>query len=236
MRLGVLAAGRHTLGTRGRRWLVVVTLLLGAAAAVAVAAATPPSERTFASISGPAQLLMSATVPFLGVLLVNELRDPVSRREVLSTVAAAVGLALLIAAFGVLVCAIVTALVPSTGSAGRWENAGVVALGSLLVQGTAQLVGTGLGLLLRRRPALACLATIVLPLGLWRLFGAVDVLRPLQAWSTPYPSAQHLLSGELSAANWAQWLVVLAVWGVGLNALGVARATRPSHNWSHETH
>ena len=29
----------------------------------------------------------------------------------------------------------------------------------------------------------------------------------------------------MSATAWAQWLVVLAIWGAGLNALGVARAT-----------
>ena len=136
------------------------------------------------------------------------------------------GLALLIAAFGVLVCAAVTMIAPSTAGGGRWENAGMVAIGSLLAQGTAQLVGTGLGLLLRR-PVIACLATIVLPLGLWWLFGAVDVLRPVQAWTTPYPSAQHLLSGAMSPVNWAQWLVVLAIWGAGLNALGCLRASRP---------
>ena len=139
--------------------------------------------------------------------------------------ATAVGLALLIAAFGVLVCAAVTMIAPSTASVGRWENAGMVAIGGLLTQATAQLAGTGLGLVLRR-PVIACVATIVLPLGLWWLFGAVDVLRPVQPWTTPYPSAQHLLSGAMTPVNWAQWLVVLAIWGVGLNALGCLRASR----------
>ena len=226
--MSALAAGSRALATRGRRWLVVITLLLGVVAAAAVAAATPPSERTFASISGPAQLLMSATVPILGVLLVAGLRRPTRPAAILSTVAAAVVLALLIAAFGVAVCASATAIVPSEAGADRWQNAGVVAVGSLLVQGVAQLVGTGFGLLLQRRPAMACLATIVLPLGLWRLLGALDAVRPLQAWLTPYPSAQHLLSGEMSSTNWAQWLVMLTIWGVGLNALGAARASRRS--------
>jgi hypothetical protein len=170
---------------------------------------------------------MSVTVPFLGVLLVAELQRPARAESVLVTVTAAVGLAVLIAALGVLVCAAVTAVLPSTASAGRWENAGVVAVGSLLVQGLAQLVGTGLGLLLRRK-VIACAATIVLPLGLWLLSQAIGPLRPVGSWTTPYPSAQHLLSGEITPTGWAQWLVVLAIWGVALNAFGITRAASVS--------
>lgn len=204
---------------------MVTTLLLGILAAVAVGAGSPPAERTFVTVSGPAQLLMSVTVPFLGVLLVTRLQRPTRVKSVLSTVTAAVVIALLIAALGGLVCAAVTAAASSTTSAGRWENAGVVAVGSLMVQGLAQLVGTGLGLLLRR-PVIACFATIVLPLGLWLVFESIEALRPVQDWTTPYPSAQHLLSGEISATAWAQWVVVLAIWGIALNAFGTAKASQ----------
>ena len=140
-------------------------------------------------------------------------------------IAGALRPALLIAVVGVLICAVVTALAPSTAAEGRWANAGMVVLGSLLVQGVAQLVGTGMGLLIRR-PILAYAATIVLPLGLWRLCGSVAALQPAQAWLTPLPSVQHLLAGEMSPVRWAQWLTVLAIWGVGLNALGLARVSR----------
>jgi hypothetical protein len=93
-------------------------------------------------------------------------------------------------------------------------------VGSVLVQVVAQLVGTGLGLLLRSS-VIAFLASIVLPLGLWFVLGGVDVLRPAQAF-TPYATVQNLLSGEMSAVKWAQWLIVLLIWGVGLNAAGAA--------------
>ncbi|HSU34477.1 MAG TPA: hypothetical protein VLJ88_02345 [Propionibacteriaceae bacterium] len=52
---------------------------------------------------------------------------------------------------------------------------------------------------------LACLATIVVPLGLWFVLGLVPALRPAQAWLTTFPSVQHLLSGEMSPVRWAQW-------------------------------
>lgn len=58
--------------------------------------------------------------------LANILRtDMHAHRPLLAdtTMAAAVGLAVLIAAYGVLVCAVATAVLPSTASGGRWENA-----------------------------------------------------------------------------------------------------------------
>jgi hypothetical protein len=210
---------------RGPGAIVAVTVLLGLSAAVAVAAGTDPAGRTFAAVSEPTHSLMSVTVAFLGVVAVGRLHPPVGPAPVLSTVGNALVLAMPLAGFGVLVSVVATAAFPSTATGGRWSGAGAVVLGSFLVQGVALLVGTGLGLLIRR-PVLACLATIVLPLGLWWLLGTVGVLRPAQAWLTPFPSVQHLLSGSMSATNWAEWLVVLAIWGVGLNALGILGATR----------
>lgn len=35
-----------------------------------------------------------------------------------------------------------------------------------------------------------------------------------------------LLSGEMSMLRWVQWLCVLLIWGVGLNALGAAALRR----------
>ena len=211
--------------SRSLRVIIVVTALLGVLAAVAVALGTPPAQRTFATLAEPTQTLMSVTVPFLGVVMVGALRRPVRPAVILATIGRALGLALLVAVFGVLVCAAVTAAAPSAAGADRWANAGLVALGSLLVQGLALLVGTGLGLLIRR-PVLAGLATIVLPLGLWWLLGAVAALLPAQAWLTPFPSAQHLLSAEMDPTRWTQWLAVLVIWGVGLNAFGTLRAGR----------
>ena len=69
------------------------------------------------------------------------------------------------------------------------------------------------------------MATIVIPLGLWLLMGAVPVLRPLQ-WLTPYVSARHLLAGEMTWLNWGQWLLVVAIWGGGLNLVGAWRTHR----------
>jgi hypothetical protein len=221
----VLPAGRRAVRPRALRWVVAVALLLGLLGAVAVAAGTSPAERTFAAVSGPAQSLMSIVVPLLGVLATAGLQRPARSADVLPVIARALVPALLIAALGVLTCAAVTALAPSEAVGGRWTNSGVVVLGSLLVQGVALLVGTGMGLLLRP-PIVAFLATIALPLGLWALLGAVAALRPAQPWTTPFPSVQHLLSGEMNPTRWAQWLVVLGIWGVALNAMGAARASR----------
>jgi hypothetical protein len=213
---------RLVASTRSRKAILLATVLLGVVSAVAVVLGASPQERTFAAFSGPVQSAMSITVPFLGVLLVSDLRRPARRAVIGAAVLAALGIAVIVALFGVALCATSTAVAPS--SADRWQGATTVALGSVLVQCTAQLVGTGLGLVLGRRPVVACLTTVVLPLGLWLLLGVSDVLDPARQWLTPYASALHLLSGHMSAVGWAQWLVTAAVWGLFLNLLGMRRA------------
>ncbi|GGR79484.1 hypothetical protein GCM10010169_24580 [Micromonospora fulviviridis] len=214
---------RRSVGTRTRRVLLAVTLLLGLLAAAGLALAGPPGDRTFAKLSDVVQSLMSVIVPAFGILLARDLKRATGTTRLAPTLLAATLLATAVAVFGFLVC--VTALTVTTSSAqDPWRHVGTIAVGSVLVQVVAQLVGTGLGLLIQR-PAIAFVASIVLPLGLWFLLGAIDALRPAQAL-TPYSSVRHLLSGRMSALNWAQWLGVLLIWGVGLNALGGARLRR----------
>jgi hypothetical protein len=187
--------------------------------------AAPPGDRTFVSVSTSVQSLMSVTLPFIGVLLAHDvLRSPGAVR-LTPTLFAATLVAAVVGAYGVLVCAAALAVAPSSVAVGRWDHLLSIAVGSVLVQVVAQLVGTGLGLLLRP-VVVSCLATIVLPLGLWFVLGRVAVLRPAQAWLTPYPTVQNLLSGGMSALAWAQWLVVVLLWGVALNAAGAARLNR----------
>ncbi|MEU1686492.1 hypothetical protein [Micromonospora sp. NPDC005707] len=218
-----VAALRRCLGTRARWCLLAVTLLLGLLAAAGLALAGPPGDRTFAKLSDLVQSLMSVVVPAFGILLARDLRRRAGITRLMPTLLAAVLFAAAVGLFGFLVC--VAALAMTTSTAPQpWRHVGIIAAGSVLVQVVAQLVGTGLGLLMRR-PALAFAASIVLPLGLWILLGAVEVLNPAQAL-TPYSTVRHLLSGQMSALNWVQWLAVLLIWGVGLNALGAARLRR----------
>ncbi|MGC4759518.1 hypothetical protein [Micromonospora trifolii] len=216
---------RRSLGTPARRWLLVGTLVAGLLAAVALVAAADPADRTFADLSGTVQSLTSVVTPLFGILLVRDLRRSPVHLPVLPTVLA-VGLpAVVVGVVGVLICAATLALTPTEAAVEPWRFAGTVALGSVLVQIVAGLVGTGLGLLLRS-VVLAFLATIILPLGLFALLGAVDALRPAQPWLTPLGSVRNLLSGEMSTLRWVQWLCVLLIWGVGLNTVGAALLNR----------
>jgi hypothetical protein len=215
----------HAVGTRPRRWLFGLTLLAGLLTAVSVAMGLRPAERTFTALSEPVHSLMSVAVPLLGILLVRDLWRARGRARLIPTLLATTLLAAAIGVFGVLVCAAVVAIKGSGTADTMWSDAGIIAVGSILVQVVAGLVGTGLALLLRS-VVVAFLASIVLPLGLWYLLGAVDILEPAQAWLTPYATVRNLLSGEMSAQNWVQWLVVLLIWGVGLNAVGAARLNR----------
>ncbi|MEV5209314.1 hypothetical protein AB0K35_17745 [Micromonospora sp. NPDC053740] len=221
---------QRSLGTWTRRWLLVGTLVAGLLAAVALVAAAAPADRSFTELSRTVQSLMSVATPLFGILLVRDLRRAPVRLPVLPTVLA-VGLpAVVIGVAGVLICAATLALTPADVADDPWRFAGTTAVGGVLVQIAAGLVGTGLGLLLRS-VVVAFLATIILPLGLFTLLGAVDALRPAQPWLTPFGSVRNLFSGQMSALRWVQWLCVLLVWGVGLNAVGTAllhRRDRPA--------
>ncbi|MEV4167345.1 hypothetical protein [Nonomuraea dietziae] len=216
-----LAVIRRSVGTRPRQWLVAITVLAGLSAAVVVVVAGRPADLTFATVSDPAQSLMSVTVPFLGILLVGDLRRASHAARVVPTLLAAMLVAAVIGIVGIVVCAAALAVAPSGTARDPWLHAATIAFGSVLVQIVAQLVGTGLGMLLRSF-IIAFLASIVLPLGLWFVLGSVEVLHPAQAWLTPYATVRNLLSGQVSAMMWVQWLVVLLLWGVALNAVGAA--------------
>ena len=213
------AALARSIRTTGRKCLVAGTLLLGVLAALGVIAGATPDERTFAAVADPVQSAMSILVPLIGVLLVSDVRRD-RTLPLAPTWVAGVLLAAAIGAFGGLVSAVALAVVPSDVDA--WHQVGAIVVGGVLVQMVAMLVGTGLGLLLR--PAVvAFLATIVLPLGLWYVLGAVE---DIQGWLTPYPSVRKLLAGEMTLGGWARWIAVVALWDVGPNAVGAARLNR----------
>ncbi len=215
-----LDAIRRSVGTLPRKWLVAITLLAGLSATLAVAVAAPSPDWTFAALSGPVQSAMSVAVPFFGVLLAGDLRRAPRPVRAAPTLLGALSVAAVAGVFGTLICVVMLAVSEPDAAHTPWSHVGTIAAGGVLVQMTAQLAGTGLGLLLRP-PVVAFLATIVLPMGLWAVLGAVDVLRPAQGWLTPHPSVQNLLSGPMTPFMWGQWLTVLLIWGAGLNAVGV---------------
>jgi hypothetical protein len=214
---------RRSVASAGRRWLLVATLLVGVVLAVLVAVAAPvPSV---AALASPAQLLMSVLVPLTGVLLAHDLtRDPNDRRRGSSVVLAAALYAAAVALVGFVVCVVVAALTPAAviGTPGTVLSA---ALGGAGLQVTAQLVGTGLGFLVRPT-VVAFLGTIILPLGLWLLLGAIGPLAYLQQWLTPFGATPPLLSGAVSVVDVLAWVVVLVLWGGLLNVAGASRFGR----------
>ncbi|MFG3440887.1 hypothetical protein ACGF0J_26835 [Nonomuraea sp. NPDC047897] len=212
---------RRAVGTRTRRWAVAITVLAGLSAAVAVTTVARPAELTFATLSHLVQSLMSVIVPCQGIWLAHDLRRAGRTVRVLPTLTAGMLLAAAIGVAGVLICATTLVVAPGAAAQNPWRHAGTVVVGSVLVQVVAGLVGTGLGLLLRSS-VVAFSASIVLPMGLWFVLGAVDGFRPAQAWLAPYATVQNLLSGQMSAIMWAQWIAVFLLWGVGLNAMGAA--------------
>jgi putative Mn2+ efflux pump MntP len=221
------------LTSRSQRVLLGVTLLLGVVGAVGALAGAESAGSTFVLVAKSVQILMSVTLPFIGVLMARDaLRSALAgakpgpgeadRARLGPMWAAATALAVAVGAFGVVVSAVALLVDPGPDT---WDRAAIVALCGLLVQVVAQSVGTGFGLLLRP-VVVACAATVVVPLGLWFLLGAAPALHPIQAWTTPYAVVQDLLPGRATPLAWARWFVVLLLWGVGLNVAGAMRARR----------
>ncbi|MEU4426964.1 hypothetical protein AB0F81_40605 [Actinoplanes sp. NPDC024001] len=211
---------RSAARTRGRRVLLVVTFAVGALAAAGLMAGLPPAELTFATIAQQVHLLISVPLPFIGVLLANGLRKAAGGR-VLPALAGAVLIAVAAGFAGNAFS--VAALAASESTApDPWAHAGVIAVAGVLVQILAQLVGTGLGLLIER-PVWGCLGTIVLPLGAYTLLAPLGAAR---GWLTPYGAAQEVLAGSAGVAGWAGWTTTALLWGLALNAAGAVLLRR----------
>ncbi|MDP9795537.1 hypothetical protein J2S43_004049 [Catenuloplanes nepalensis] len=187
---------------------------MGVVIAGLMVVALPADERTFAFVAFGTHMFMSVVLPFHGVLLGRDLLASAGREA-----APVLGTAVLIGVVAGLAGDLL-AVLALAAAGGTWAGAGTVLVGGVLVQVVANLTGTGLGALIR--PAwVACLATIVVPLGLWALLLLVP---PLGDWLTPFPVAGTLLSGDVAAIDWARWTVVALVWGVALNATAVRHA------------
>ena len=214
---------RRAVGTRGRRILLLATFGVGVLAAAALVAGLPPAERTAAEFGEPAHVLISVPLPFVGVLLANDLRGTPGVR-VLPTLAGATLIAVAAGLVGDAICVAAPAA-SGSGAPDPWANVGGIAVAGVLVQVLAQLVGTGLGLLIVR-PGWGCLATIVVPLGVYALLTPLGAARD---WLTPYGALRGVLADGSGGAGWARWATVALLWGAALNAVGaVVRRRRAS--------
>ncbi|GAA3752663.1 hypothetical protein [Micromonospora maritima] len=216
----ITGALRRAVGTRGRRVLLVVTAGVGVLAAAALLAGLPPAERTAATFAETVHAFVSVPLPFVGALLANDLRRAPGRR-VLPTLAAATLIAVAVGLAGDAICGAALAASGSTAP-DPWAHAGGLAVAGVLVQVLAQLVGTGLGLLVAR-PGWACVATIVLPLGAYALFTPLGAVRDRL---TPYGALRAVLGAEPNGPAWARWVTAALLWGVVLNVVGAVALWR----------
>lgn len=188
--------------TRGRR----VVLLLSAIVALAAVIASAGDHKD-------AQSALSLPLPFLGVLLADDVRARPALlwpRIAASTVAGIAG-----AVFTFLCCAI---------ASGDWTAAPLP--GSLVFQAVAVLIGLGFGLLIR--PAwLAMFTDGVLPVGLWAIAGAAG-LRSARRWLFPYGTVDHLASTHPYPVDWTREAVIVLLWVVGLLTIASRRTRHAS--------
>ena len=221
---------RNSAGSRARRWLLIAAGVVGLLSAGLVAAV----------ISFYTQSAISLPLPFVSVLLMTQefgrrassagfglrmsLGAIIAAKLLASAIIAVAG-----AGYGVLISLLATSAAAPAADEGRWDAMGMIIFGSVLVQLIAQLSGAGWGLLLRSS-ALAIVADVVVPLGLWIITGAIPALQGVQAWLAPFSSVRNLLSGQMDAERWAQVGVVALVWVGALNTAGILRLRRLSES------
>lgn len=193
---------------RSYRVIAGVTGVIGVLGAVGSQVAAVSADQTFASTSAAAQSLISIGVPFIGALAG-------ARRE-RSLFKLALGYAVGLAAVGLVASILVAWLVQSTASS-TWQHASIIVTGAFVTQVVAQMVGTGLGMLIGRG-WIAAILTVVLPLS---VYGVLSAAAPgSRAWLTPYGSAQLWWKGEFGGSDVLPFLVMLALWGLALNLAG----------------
>jgi hypothetical protein len=226
---------RKSASTRVCRSLLITSAAVGLFVAGLVALTGPAHDHTFASISFYVQSAISLPLPFVSILLMTAdfgRRAPAAFTSatspnviIVAKLLASPIIAVVGAAYGVLISVLATSAATPAAEEGRWDAIGMIILGGVLVQLIAQLSGAGWGLLLRSS-ALAIVADVAVPLGLWIVAGAIPALHGVQAWLTPFASVRNLLSGHMDARSWAQVGVVALVWVVALNAVGILRLRR----------
>ena len=168
---------RQTAGSRARRWLLIASGAVGLLTAGLVAFTGPARDHTFALISFYTQSAISLPLPFVSILIMTQefgrrarSTTPTSASSRDATITAKLLASALIAvagaSYGVLISVLATSAAALPADQDRWDAAGLIILGSVLVQLIAQLSGAGWGLLLGSS-ALAIAADVVVPLGLW---------------------------------------------------------------------
>ena len=227
---------RQTAGSRARRWLLIASGAVGLLTAGLVAFTGPARDHTFAVISFYTQSAISLPLPFVSILIMTQefgrrarSTTPASASSRDATITAKLLASALIAvagaSYGVLISVLATSAAALPADQDRWDAAGLIILGSVLVQLIAQLSGAGWGLLLGSS-VLAIVADVVVPLGLWIVTGAVPGVQGVQAWLAPFASVRNVLSGHMDAQRWAQVGLIVLVWVIALNAAGIFRVRR----------
>lgn len=204
--------------------IILISVITAIAAAVATALAGLGGAATFAGSSAIAQSIVSIGVPMVTAIIGARCRGraPLTVARLLPIM---IGYAVIMAAIGLLITAVVTAL--AAGGTDRWALAGPIIPGVIVVQTVASLIGLGLGTLIGR-PIIADLMTIILPLGLYLLLGLV--VPAAQPWLTPFPNASRWWSGTMTLDALPPFLVMVLIWVVGLNVAGAiiqSRRTQP---------
>ena len=224
---------RKMVDTRSGFWLLLAVAGLMVVAVFITALVAHEENRTFHNILANGLQPAGILLPVVGVLLVSSEWSqrtalvsfalvPQRSRLLIAKLLAGIVLALVAAAFGLALSAIGTAIA-SNSAPDHWTLPVGLLLQDVVYVVTAMIIGIGFGAALQSS-APAIVLYFVAPVAFAAL-GSINAIKGAIEWISTEslePMTQEVMSGH----QWAQSLVVLALWmGVPL-AIGLWRLTR----------
>lgn len=224
---------RKMVDTRSGFWLLLAVAGLMVVAVFITALVAHEESRTFHNILANGLQPAGILLPVVGILLVSSEWSqrtalvsfalvPQRSRLLVAKLLAGIVLALVAAAFGLALSAIGTAIA-SNSAPDHWTLPIGLLLQDVVYVVTAMIIGIGFGAALQSS-APAIVLYFALPIALAAI-GSIQAIKGVVEWISTEslePMTQEVMSGH----QWAQGLVVLAVWmGVPL-AIGLWRLTR----------
>lgn len=222
---------RKSVDTRAGRWLLIALAAIVTLVCLALAIWGSEADQTYVSFLGTAVLPMTILVPVLGIMsatqewsqrtgLTTFAFEPRRGRVVAAKMVAgvALGLAVLVVAFGAAALATVIA-------GGAWTLEGLSVAGVVLAVALFTLQGVGFGLALLNTP-LAIVATLVLPT-VWSILSSMFAwFSDVAPWLDLTTATGPLTEGTMQGEDWGQLVTSAGLWVALPLAVGTWRVLR----------
>ena len=223
---------RKCVDTRAGRWLLAIMAVLGLGSVLALRVWGTGELRTFVSLLSGTFLPQGLLLPLVGILCVTSeftqrtgltsfALEPRRDRVVAAKTVAVLTLGAGLVALGALLAAVVNLTVSPVSWDVTWAQAGGLALSQAILL----LWGIAFGLAFRNSPA-AIVVYLVAPMVWTMVTGLVSGLTSAAEWLDLSQASNPLVTGTMTATDWAQLATAFGVWVLLPAVFGLWRVRR----------